>query len=262
MVTPTWGTVKLSKSEYLLPLAQRWSYYAELSADDVDALMSLPFTRKSFAKENYLVREGQSTRECMLLLSGFAYRQKLVSDGARQIISIHVPTEFVDLQNGLLEVADHSVQSLGPSEVAIVPRDAIMQLCDARPALRTAMWTETLIDASIFREWVVNVGRRDSKARIAHLLCELALRLDKIAAGRDGNYEFPLTQEQLADATGLTAVHVNRTLQTLRKNGLIELNGRSLKLLNWQALRQVGDFDELYLHQQPEAMDRVTRAAS
>ena len=251
----------MPSSEYLLPLAQRWSGYAELSAADRDALMALPFTRKSFAKESYLVREGQGTRECMLLLSGFAYRQKVLSDGTRQIISIHVPTEFVDLQNGLLEVADHSVQSLGPSEVAIVPRAAIMDVCDARPAIRTALWTETLIDASIFREWVVNIGRRDSKARIAHLLCELALRLEKIGSGKDGNYEFPLTQEQLADATGLTAVHTNRTLQALRKEGLIELNGRSLRVLDWAALRRAGDFDELYLHQQPEAMDRITKPA-
>jgi CRP-like cAMP-binding protein len=122
------------------------------------------------------------------------------------------------------------------------------------------MWTETLIDASIFREWVVNVGRRSAKARVAHLLCELALRLDKIGAGKDGNYEFPLTQEQLADATGLTPVHTNRTLQALRTDRLIELNGRSLKVIDWPDLRRVGDFDELYLHHQPEADERAVGA--
>lgn len=123
------------------------------------------------------------------------------------------------------------------------------------------MWTETLIDASIFREWVVNVGRRDSKTRIAHLLCELALRLELIGAGKDGTFEFPLTQEQLADATGLTPVHTNRTLQALRKNGLIELNGRSLKVLNSDRLREVGDFDELYLNRQPQADERASATA-
>ena len=247
----------MSSSHYLLPLARRWSAYAELSPDDRDALLALPFTRKSFAKDGYIVREGQPSRECALLLSGFAFRQKLIRNGGRQIISIHIPTEFVDLQNSLLGVADHSVQSLGPSEVALVPRSAIVELRESRPALRMAMWVETLIDASIFREWVVNVGRRDSRARIAHLLCELAVRLDSISGAKDGVYEFPLTQEQMADATGLTPVHTNRTLQTLRKNGLIELNGRSLKVLDWGGLREAGDFDELYLHHQLEADHRA-----
>lgn len=115
------------------------------------------------------------------------------------------------------------------------------------------MWTETLIDASIFREWVVNVGRRDSRARIAHLLCELAIRLERIGAGEDGTFEFPVTQEQLADATGLTPVHTNRTLQQLRKDGLIQLTAKSLKILDWDGLREVGDFDGLYLHHEPSA---------
>lgn len=239
---------------------RRWSAHAELSAGDRGAILSLPFVRKSFARDSYIVREGQQARECALLLDGYAYRQKVVGNGGRQIISIHIPTEFVDLQNSLLGVADHSVQSLGRSEVALVPRSAIIELRETRPAIRTAMWTETLIDASIFREWVVNVGRRSAKARVAHLLCELALRLDKIGAGKDGNYEFPLTQEQLADATGLTPVHTNRTLQALRTDRLIELNGRSLKVIDWPDLRRVGDFDELYLHHQPEADERAVGA--
>jgi CRP-like cAMP-binding protein len=117
-----------------------------------------------------------------------------------------------------------------------------------RPALRLAVWIETLIDASIFREWVVNVGRRDSRARLAHLLCELALRLDWNGADKGGGFDFPLTQEQLADATGLTAVHTNRTLQSLRRDGLIQLTGGNLQVLDWEGLREAGDFEELYLH--------------
>lgn len=211
--------------------------------------MSLPFTQKMFGKDAYMVREGQRATECSLLLRGFAYRQKILSDGARQIISIHIPTEFVDLQNGLLGIADHSVQSLDRCEAAFIPRDALIQLSEERSTIRMAMWIDTLIDASIFREWVVNVGRRDSRTRIAHLLCELIVRLQKIGAGSDGRVDFPLTQEQLADATGLTPVHTNRTLQGLRKDGLIELTARSLTVLDWDRMRQTADFDELYLHQ-------------
>jgi len=232
----------------LAALVRRWSQHAELKPEDRDALLKLPFTRKTFHKEAYIVREGQRATECTLILRGFAYRQKLLGDGSRQIISIHIPSEFVDLQNGLLGVADHSVQSLDRSEIAAVPRAAVLDLVNASPALRMAMWIDTLIDASIFREWVVNVGRRDARARIAHLLCELAFRLEKIGAGRARTFDFPLTQEQLADATGLTAVHTNRTLQSLRKDGLIQLSNGLLRILDWDGLRDVGDFDELYLH--------------
>jgi len=233
----------------LSALVHRWSRHSALSHDDRSALMALPFSRKTFGKDSYIVREGQHTNECCLLLRGFAFRQKIVRDGSRQIISIHIPSEFVDLQNGLLGTADHSVQSLDRSELAIVPQTELIQLSEERPAIRMAMWVETLIDASIFREWVVNVGRRDSRTRIAHLLCELIVRLQSIGAGFDGRLDFPFTQEQIADATGLTAVHTNRTLQSLRKDGLIELSARSLSVLDWKRLREVADFDELYLHQ-------------
>jgi CRP-like cAMP-binding protein len=234
----------------LTPLVRRWSKHSDLSPDDQTALFALPFTRKRFGKDVYMVREGERTTDCSLLLRGFAFRQKLLSNGSRQIISIHIPTEFVDLQNGLLGVADHNVQSLDGSEAAIVPRAALIQLASERPAIRLAMWIDTLLDASIFREWVVNVGRRDSRARIAHLLCELVVRLKSIGADHGGTFDFPITQEQIADSTGLTAVHTNRTLQSLRKEGLIQLSSRSLTVLDWERLSEVADFDELYLHQQ------------
>ncbi|MES2120270.1 MAG: Crp/Fnr family transcriptional regulator [Pseudomonadota bacterium] len=230
-------------------LVRRWSRFADLPQGDRSAILQLPFTKRSYGKDLYIVREGQETSECCLMLSGFSFRQKLLRDGSRQIISFHIASEFVDLQNGLLEVADHSVQSLYRSEVAAIPRSALTELADARPAIRRAMWVDTLIDASIFREWVVNVGRRDSRARIAHLICELIVRLEKQGLGSDDAFDFPITQEQLADATGLTAVHTNRTLQGLRREGLIELNSRSLRVLDRDGLREAGDFDELYLHQ-------------
>jgi CRP-like cAMP-binding protein len=239
----------LSDSHLLDPLVRRWSKYTRLSPEDRNGVRALPFTNRTFGKDAYIVREGQETTDCALLLRGFAYRQKLLRDGDRQIISFHIPTEFVDLQNSLLGIADHSVQSLNQTEVAIVPRAALLELSESRPAVRMAMWVDTLIDSSIFREWVVNVGRRDSRARIAHLLCELALRLGSIGAGDGDRFDFPITQEQIADATGLTAVHTNRTLQALRREGLIQLNSGSLKILDWDEMKEVGDFDELYLHQ-------------
>lgn len=232
----------------LEPLVRRWSTRADLSPDDRSAILGLPFSRRKFGKDAYMVREGQHVNDCSVLLKGFAFRQKLLPNGRRQIISIHVPSEFVDLQNGLLGIADHNVQSLDGSEAAVIPRASLLELSDQRRHVRLAMWIDTLVDASIFREWVVNVGRRDSRARIAHLLCELVVRLENIGASRNGMFDFPLTQEQIADATGLTAVHTNRTLQSLRKDGLIQLTAKSLSVLDWKGLRAVGDFDEVYLH--------------
>jgi CRP-like cAMP-binding protein len=243
------GSQNLSDAHHLGPLVRRWSKHSRLSSADRDAILGLPCTVRTFGKDAYLVREGQQATECAVLLRGLAFRQKLLRDGSRQIISFHIPSEFVDLQNSLLGKADHNVQSVNRAEAALIPRAAILDLATARPAVRIAMWIDTLIDSSIFREWVVNVGRRDSRARIAHLLCELAIRIDRFnGGGLDGVYDFPLTQEQLADATGLTSVHTNRTLQSLRRDGLIQLNSGSLRVLDWEGLREAGDFDELYLH--------------
>ena len=242
------GRAVLIDSNFLLPLFRRWERRCQLSDMDRAAFQALPFTRRSYNKDGYIVEEGQRASDCALLLSGFAYRQKLVHDGARQIISIHIPGEFVDLQNCVLNVADHNVQSLNRCEVAQVPAAMLRMLGDMHPAIGHAMWLDTLIDASIFREWVVNVGRRDARTRIAHLLCELALRLHASGEGAEDKVQFPLTQDQVADATGLTPVHTNRTLQSLRKDGLISLSSGALKVLDWERLRLAGDFSDRYLH--------------
>jgi CRP-like cAMP-binding protein len=219
-----------------------------LADDDRRAILALPHTRRTFNRDAYLVREGEPTANCHLLLSGFAYRQKLVSNGARQILSIHIPGEFVDLQNALLPIADHNVQSLARTEVVLIPKAGLMHLIAARPQVAVALWLDTLVDGSIFREWVVNVGRRDAKARIAHLLCELIVRLRASGVCTEPACDFPFTQEQLADATGLTSVHTNRTLQALRREGLVNLSAAKLTVLDWERLAEIGDFGERYLH--------------
>jgi CRP-like cAMP-binding protein len=219
-----------------------------VSDEDKRALIGLPWYRKNFPRDGYMVREGEPATVCTLLITGFAFRQKLVSDGARQIISFHIPGEFLDIQNSMLEVADHNLQSLTRSTVALVSRNALSDLMASRPAIRRALWLDSLVDSSIFREWVVNVGRRDARTRIAHLLCELAARLRSAGIADGEIFDFPLTQEQVGDATGLTAVHTNRTLQSLRKDGLISLSSNRLSILDWDALTEVGDFNERYLH--------------
>ena len=220
----------------------------QLDEADCAAIRSLPHSERLLERDTFIVREAEAPNNCCLLLSGFAYRHKLVRGGARQILSLHVSGEFVDLQNCLLGTADHNVQTLSRAKVAFIPQAALLDLAAARPTVGRAMWHDTMIDASIFREWVVNVGRRDSMTRIAHLLCEVGVRLGAAGLAQDDAFILPLTQEQLADATGLTSVHTNRVLQALRRDGLISLSTRALKILDWHLLRELGDFNPRYLH--------------
>ena len=238
----------MTETSSLGALFRRWKRRLPVSSEDEAAVVNLTWARKQFQRDAYLAREGEQAKVCTVLLQGFAYRQKILSDGSRQIISFHIPGEFLDIQNCLLEVADHNVQALTRCLVAIVPKELLLQVMSARPAVRQAIWLDSLLDASVFREWVVNVGRRDARQRIAHLLCELALRMKAAGLGEGSMLDFPITQEQIADATGLTAVHTNRTLQALRRSGLITLTASKLTILDWDALVEAGDFSERYLH--------------
>ncbi|HEX8215154.1 MAG TPA: Crp/Fnr family transcriptional regulator [Allosphingosinicella sp.] len=233
----------------LMPLVRKLSYCNELDAEDVQAILDLPFRLKTIQRQGYIVRERDSTSQSCLMLSGFAIRHKIVAGGARQIVAIHMQGDMVDLQNSFLGIADHSVQVLTESDVAFIPREAIKEVAFSHPRVGMAMWFDTLVDGSIFREWIANVGRRDAQTRVAHLLCEIALRLEVAGLGEHTEYELPMTQEQLADSTGLTPVHVNRTLKVLEAQGLIERrSSRSVTIGDWKKLAEAGDFDSNYLH--------------
>lgn len=236
-------------SSTLEPLVEKLGYRADLGAEERDAIMALPFTIKTMERAQYVVREREIATHSCVMLSGYSIRSKLVATGDRQIVAIHMKGEVVDLQNSLLKVADHSVQMLTPGKIAMIPRDEIIRLTLERPRIGHAMWIDTLVDASIFREWIANVGRRDARTRVAHLLCEFAVRLRLAGLGQNDSYELPMTQEQLADATGLTSVHINRTLKVLEKEGLIARpNPRVISIGDWRRLADVGDFDTNYLH--------------
>ncbi|HEX9932374.1 MAG TPA: Crp/Fnr family transcriptional regulator [Allosphingosinicella sp.] len=237
-------------SDSIERMVRRLQTRAPLSDADVKAIRALPFTNKTLEAAAYLVREGEPPEVCFLLLSGFAYRHKVTGDGERQILSVHMPGEFLDLQNSLLEVADHNVQALTRAEVATIPIPALRNLAREFPSVAMAMWIDTLVDAAIFREWIVNVGRRDSISRIAHLLCEFALRLQSAGLSEGSRYEMPMTQEQIADAVGLTPVHVNRVLKELGRLALIERDRRAVTIVDWDQLRRIGDFSARYLHMQ------------
>ena len=233
----------------LMPLLRKLAYWSEFSAADKQAILDLPYRTKLLERHNYIVHERAETTHSCLMLSGFAIRHKMVAGGARQIVAIHMTGDLVDLQNSFLGFADHGVQVIAKSKVAFIPREAIKKLALERPRVGMAMWYDTLVDGSVFREWIANVGRRDAQTRMAHLLCELSLRLKLAGLGEETAYTMPMTQEQLADTTGLTAVHVNRTLMALEAQGLIARHSsRSFIIRDWKKLAAAGDFDSNYLH--------------
>jgi CRP-like cAMP-binding protein len=230
------------------PLVRKLQQWRPLDPDDQNALRALPYRLIQLRPQEYIVRERDRPQNSCLMVSGFSIRHKIAGNGGRQIFSIHMKGDLADLQNSLLGTADHSLQALTKVEAAMIPVEAIQEIAFTRPAIGRAMWYDTLVDASIFREWTLNVGRRDARTRAAHMLCEFAVRLESAGLGERCDYELPMTQEQLADALGLTSVHTNRTLMGLGGDGLIERRQRSVKIVDWPGLMQVGDFDPVYLH--------------
>jgi CRP-like cAMP-binding protein len=237
----------------LLPLARKLSYWGPLDADDRQAILDLPVRIRQLERNGHIVREREKVTQSCVLLSGFAIRHKIIVGGARQIVAVQMKGDLVDLQNSFLGIADHGVQLLTDSLVAYIPADAIKTLAFERPRVGLALWRDTLVDGSVFREWVANVGRRDAHTRIAHLLCEFSLRLKVAGMGEETEYELPMTQEQLADCTGLTPVHVSRTLKLLEAEKLIERRSRrTVTIGDWRKRAHAGDFDSTYLHLHPD----------
>lgn len=237
-----------SQEHPLTYLLRQLELYSKLPEDDRGRVLELPYRLRRLDAGSYLVREGDTPTQCMVLASGYAFRQKVTGDGSRQILAVCIPGDAVDLQNMFLDVSDHSVQLLTQAKVADVPREALQELVLTRSAIGTAIIQLTLVEASILREWVVNVGRRDARERIAHILCEFAVRLESRGLLTDHDFELPMTQEQLADATGLTSVHVNRVLKGLEADGLISRKRRHIHYSDWRSLQEAGDFSRRYLH--------------
>ena len=219
-----------------------------LSDEERKALETLPMQVVVIKEDQDLVREGDRPSRSCLILSGFACTYKITGEGKRQIVSFNIAGDIPDLQSLHLRVLDNGISTLSPCRVGFIPHEALRDICNRYPRLASAFWRETLIDASIFREWVLNVGRRDAYTRMAHVLCELVVRLRAVGLVVDHSCDLPITQAEFADALGVTTVHVNRVLQQMRADGVIELKGDRLNIPDWERLKQVGEFDSTYLH--------------
>jgi CRP-like cAMP-binding protein len=224
----------------------------KLEDDDLDAIRGLPIHIRELPADTSIVKEGDRPTQCCLMIEGYSARSKTTDQGKRQILSIHIPGDIPDLQSLHLHVMDHDFWSLSACTVGFIPHEALRTLTRARPLVAEAFWRETLVDAAIFREWIVNVGRRPAGARLAHLVLEMRERLAGVGLAGNGYYELPMTQADLADALGLTPVHVNRVLKELRADGVLDMRRHVVTLGDAEKLSKIGDFDESYLHQSPQ----------
>lgn len=238
----------LTKEDRLGIFVRKLLSHSRLSADDQQAIASLPFSIRRLEPNDYILREGDRAQVCPILLHGFAYRQKTSADGGRQIVSLKIPGDALDFQSLYLGTADHNLQALSPVELAIFSLKDFEKLVAPRPNLARAVLVDILIEASIGREWLLNIGRRNALARLAHLLCELYYRVRQIALEEIDGFELPLTQEQLADLLGLTPVHINRTIKILEQEGAVRRVARRLTIADVPTLRRLADFSDLYLH--------------
>ncbi|MCJ2036169.1 Crp/Fnr family transcriptional regulator [Methylobacterium sp. J-068] len=212
------------------------------------AIERLPMTRRQLPARQDIVRDGDHPTQCCLMLEGWAFRYKLLDEGKRQILSVHIPGDIPDLQSLHLPVMDHNLGALTACTVAFIPHEALRELTRTHPGITAALWRDTLVDAAIFREWMTNIGRRSTSGRITHLFCELYLKLHAMGLAENHACEMALTQGDIADAIGVSNVHVNRVLQELRGEGLLTLQGQRLVIHDWAGLTKRAEFDPAYLH--------------
>lgn len=237
----------LSKSPFGL-LAHRLGGAAPLPVAAERAILGLPLIIRTIEASRDIVYEGSPSDHCCVILHGWTCCYQSLTDGRRQILSIHVPGDLPDLQSLHLPMADFGMVTVTRSIIAFVPHAELRKLSDRYPAIAQAFWREAIVTAATHRAWIVNLGRRDARQKLAHLFCELYLRLKTVGLADDRSMPMPLRQTDFADALGLTSVHVNRTLKSMREQGVMDLHARRLTILDWEALCEVADFNPKYLH--------------
>jgi CRP-like cAMP-binding protein len=234
-------------------LIRKLESVASLSDEQRQAIERLPVRTHTLAARQDIVRDGDKPSHCCLILNGWACRYKLLGDGRRQILSFHIPGDVPDLQSLHIHTMDHGLATVTKATVAFIPHDSLRELTLRHPSIGALLWRDTLIDAGIFRAWMVGMGRRSAYEQVAHLFCEMYLKLQAVGLAEHYRCPLPLTQIDLADALGLTNVHVNRVLKEMRGRTLITLDGQTLVIEAWDELLRVAEFDPTYLHLEKRA---------
>jgi len=231
----------------LIPLLRKLQSIADPTKAEQQALAELRPTIKVLDAQEDIVREGDRPSIVCLILEGFACRYAMVPSGRRQILSIHIPGDIPDMQGLFIKVMDHNLATLTPARVALISHDAMRKLIDSNRHIAHLLWRDSLVDAAIFRKWIVGIGRRTAYARFAHLICEFAMRMNAVGLMKAKTCAMPFTQADMADALGLSNVHVSRVLGRLRKQGLFTWQDGVLTIRNWRRLQKAAEFDPSYL---------------
>jgi len=242
-------------------LVRKLDSMAALSDDEREAVARLPLRVQSLDARRDIVRDGDRSLRCCLLLRGWVCRYKLISEGRRQIISFHHPGDLPDLQTLYLPVADYGLATLTNATVGFIAHDSLQALAEEFPVVGSLLWRSMLIDASVCRAWMVGMGRRSAFEQVAHLFCETYLKLHAIGLADDYRCPLPITQVDLADALGLTSVHVNRVLKDLRSKSLVTLRNHTLVFDGWDELLRISEFDPTYLQLKSEGRDEPSPSA-
>jgi CRP-like cAMP-binding protein len=229
-------------------LTRKLDAFTGLSQDEKRAITELPFAPHRFEADQDVAQLGDVPHASFTILEGWACRYKMVEGGRRQIMAFHVPGDIPDLQTVFLPRLDHSIAAITPLTVAFIQHRDLRELIRKHDGIARALWRDALVEAAIFREWMVNIGRRSAHERIAHLLCEMAAKLEAVGLVEGNTCSWPVTQVELADALGLTDVHVNRVLGDLKNDRLLSLKRGSFTVHDWPAFKALGQFDPLYLH--------------
>ena len=247
----SFGEEQMMSNATLDSLIRRLRTTSAIDDEDVEVIGALPMDLRSLGPNQHVVRDGEKSTACCLLAEGFCVRSKSTWEGRRQILSIHIPGEIPDLQSLYLHVMDHDLVTLTESRVGYIPHTALQDIVRQRPNVAAVLWRDTLIDAAMFREWIVNVGQRPATSRLAHIVVELRARLKVIGRGDGSRIEMPLTQEQISEALGITPVHANRIIRQLRDDGILDINRGRVTVLDEAKLADLAQFDDRYLHQDP-----------
>ena len=221
---------------------------ASMTSEDEQILERAVSEVRELPARHTCVRTGEEVRASTYLVEGYMCRYMDDREGYRQLVAVHVPGDFVDLHGYGLKRLDHDVATLGPAKIAVVPHEHIREINEQHPNLTRLLWLATLLDAAMHRQWIFRLGRLDSAGRVAHLFCELEARLGMVGLAENGCFTLPLTQPDLAEACGMTGVHANRTLRSLRERGLVTFREGEVAIEDLAGLRRVAEFDPAYLY--------------
>jgi len=233
-------------------LVEKLSLRDTVSPREVDALQDVLGPPKTIRAGTDIVREHTHPQHSTLLISGFSARYTTLRDGGRQITEINISGDFIDLHSLLMKQMDHGVVALTDCAVAFAPHSKLIELTERHAHLARLLWLDTIIDAAIHRQWLAAMGRRSGLGHLAHLVCELYLRLKAAGQADDLAFDLPLTQTVLGDALGLSTVHVSRLITELRGEGVVQWSGGRVEILDWHRLAEIAEFDPTYLRLQTE----------